>query len=418
MGYFQVYNSSAYLKVQIPSPPPPPSSPQAPPIPKTSAQSPPPKSPEKVGLGAILGSAFGGLLLLLFIIGIVWVLLRRGEEEEEQDYIDELPGLPTRFSLQELEVATENFSKTLGEGGFGTVFEGILGDEKVAVKRLEGVERAKKEFLAEVQIIGGIHHINLVNLTGFCAEKSKRLLVYEYMYNGSLDKWIYGRDGRSCLNWRTKYKIITDIAKGLCYLHEGCKRRILHLDIKPQNILLDDNFNAKVADFGLCKLMDRDKSKLETRMRGTPGYIAPEWLTAMITEKVDVYSFGVVVMEILCGRRNLDYSQTEENRHLIALLEVKFKSNELCDLIDKSVEDFEVYKEEIMHVMELAMWCLQSDCTRRPSMSAVVQVLEGVMEVETSLDYNFVSSSPMITTADIDVDQSVPLVASVLSGPR
>ncbi|KAJ1692449.1 hypothetical protein LUZ63_009147 [Rhynchospora breviuscula] len=350
---------------------------------------------------------------------LVWYFgLLIGEEKQEQDYIVEVPGMPSRFSLQELEVATQNFGKKLREGGFGTVFEGSLGDEKVAVKRLEGVERAKKEFLAEVQIIGNIHHINLVRLIGFCAEKSKRLLVYEYMYNGSLDKWIYGEDGRTRLNWGTRYSIIIDIAKGLCYLHEDCRQRIVHLDIKPENILLDENFNAKVADFGLCKLIDRDKIKVMTQMRGTPGYLAPEWLTAVITEKVDVYSFGVVVMEILCGRRNLDYSQTEENRHLITLLEVKSKCNELCDLIDKSVEDFEVHKEEIMHVMELAMWCLQTDCTRRPSMSVVVKVLEGAMEVETSLDYYFASSIPMIAAADIDVDQSIPLVASVLSGPR
>ncbi|KAJ4776339.1 Serine/threonine-protein kinase [Rhynchospora pubera] len=300
-NYF--YSSAVYLKVP----------------------SPPPSYNEKAGSGPkeVLGFTFGGILVLIFIIGVFLVFLRRGAEKQEQDYIDEVPGMPSRFSLQELEVATQNFGNKLGEGGFGTVFEGSLGDEKVAVKRLEGVEQAKKEFLAEVQIIGNIHHINLVRLIGFCAEKSKRLLVYEYMYNGSLDKWIYGKDGRTRLNWGTRYNIIIDIAKGLCYLHEECRQRIVHLDIKPENILLDENFNAKVADFGLCKLIDRDKSKVMTRMRGTPGYLAPEWLTAMITEKVDVYSFGVVVMEILCGRRNLDYSHQEENRHLITLLEVK-----------------------------------------------------------------------------------------------
>ncbi|KAJ4802464.1 Serine/threonine-protein kinase [Rhynchospora pubera] len=311
-NYF--YSSAVYLKV-----PSPPSSYNEKP---GSVPSPPSSNNKKAGSGPkeVLGFTFGGILVLIFIIGVFLVFLRRGEEKQEQDYIDEVPGMPSRFSLQELEVATQNFGSKLGEGGFGTVFEGSLGDEKVAVKRLEGVEQAKKEFLAEVQIIGNIHHINLVRLIGFCAEKSKRLLVYEYMYNGSLDKWIYGKDGRTRLNWGT-----------------------------------------------------RDKSKVMTRMRGTPGYLAPEWLTAMITEKVDVYSFGVVVMEILCGRRNLDYSHQEENRHLITLLEVKSKSNELFDLIDKSVEDFEVHKEEIMHVMELAMWCLQSDCTRRPSMSVVVR---------------------------------------------
>lgn len=132
----------------------------------------------------------------------------------------------------------------------------------------------------------------------------------------------------------------------------------------------------------------------------------------MITENVDVYSFGVVVTEILCGRRNLDYSQTEENRHLITLLEEKSKSNQLVDLINRSVEDVELRKEEVMHVMELAMWCLQTDCSKRPSMSDVVMVLEGAMAVETLLDYNFVSSIPITTTAANDVDQSAPLAAA------
>jgi serine/threonine protein kinase len=156
-----------------------------------------------------------------------------------------------------------------------------------AVKRLESARHGNKEFLAEVETIGSIEHINLVRLVGFCAEKSNRLLVYEHMPGGSLDKWIYYRHNNGSLNWCTRFKIILDIAKGLRYLHEECRRKIAHLDIKPQNIVLDENFNAKLADFGLCKLIDKYQSKVVTVMRGTPGYLAPEWLTSQITQKVE-----------------------------------------------------------------------------------------------------------------------------------
>lgn len=176
----------------------------------------------------------------------------------------------------------------------------------------------KKSFLAEVETIGSIHHVNLVRLMGFCVEKSCSLLVYEYMANGSLDR-IFHRSDDSGFEWRQRKKIILDIAKGLSYLHEDCRQKIVHFDIKPQNILLDENFNAKVGDFGLSKLVDRDQSQIMTTMRGTPGYMAPEWLSSVITEKVDVYSFGVVFLEILCGRKNIDRSQPEEEMHLLGL---------------------------------------------------------------------------------------------------
>ncbi|XP_078158031.1 G-type lectin S-receptor-like serine/threonine-protein kinase SD2-5 [Carex rostrata] len=376
-------------------------------------------SSSKVGLGVILGSTFGALFFMLVITSIYIVCLRRREEEQDKDIIEQLPGMPTRFTFEELQVATENFVKILGKGGFGTVFEGRWGDKKIAVKRLDNVGHENKDFLAEIEAIVSIHYINLVRLIGFCADKLNRLLVYEYMYNGSLDKWIYCRDGRVPLDWPIRFKIITDIAKGLCYLHEECRQKIVHFDIKPANILLDEKFNAKVSDFGLSKLIDRDISTVMTKkMRGTPGYLAPEWQTSMVTEKVDIYSFGVVVMEILCGRRNVDDSQTEENCHLIKLLEEKSKSNAILDLIDKNVGDVKLYEEKIVNVMKLAMWCLQWDSTRRPSMLIVVKVLEGAMEVETSLNYNFVSSIPMVANLPSVVDQSAPFPASVLSGPR
>nr|CAD1842241.1 unnamed protein product [Ananas comosus var. bracteatus] len=402
------YSSSAYVKVQrIPS----------------SPVSAPSKSPDftkkQSKTGIVLGIVLPGVFIVLIIIAIVLGLRRCNKEEgDEEEILDGVPGMPKRFSYKELKEATENFSRKLGEGGFGSVFEGKIGDEKIAVKRLDGIGQGKKEFLAEVETIGSIHHINLAKMVGFCAEKTHRLLVYEFMCNGSLDKWIFNADRISLLDWHTRRKIILDIARGLSYLHEECRQKIAHLDIKPQNILLDQNLNAKVSDFGLSKLIDRDQSQVMTRMRGTPGYLAPEWLTSKITEKVDVYSFGIVVMEILCGRKNLDYSQPEESIHLISLLQEKVKAGRLLDLVDCSNKDIKLPEKEVIEMMKLAMWCLQIDSSRRPPMSTVVKVLEGATGVETSLEYDFVATNTVMSSRDDRLDSLFVPAASVLSGPR
>ncbi|PKU72651.1 G-type lectin S-receptor-like serine/threonine-protein kinase SD2-5 [Dendrobium catenatum] len=378
------YNSSAYIKIQI-----------APASNQTSfhpvAESSISKESNRINvLAAMLGS-------LVFTSVVAWVIIlrcrrRRVEDMEDGDQFDQVRGVLVRFSFEELYLATQGFKRKLGEGGFGSVFWGTLNNgNKVAVKKLEGLGQGKKEFLAEVETIGSIHHINLVELIGFCAEKSHRLLVYEYMPNGSLDQWIFGREEEEeevFLDWQTRRNIILDIAKGLCYLHEECRHRIAHLDIKPQNILLDEKFNAKVADFGMSKLIDRDQREVMTRMRGTPGYLAPEWLTSIITEKVDVYSFGVVVLEIICGRKNLDPSQPEEAVQLIALLET-FKIHSSPDAFLNNNRSIWSDDEDAIKLLGLAMWCLQSDSKRRPAMSMVVKVLEGLEEVESNIDYDF-----------------------------
>ncbi|VAH56580.1 unnamed protein product [Triticum turgidum subsp. durum] len=357
------------------------------------------------------------LFLVSFFIRKRRTQWQHGMEQEEE--FGELQGTPMRFTFQQLKAATEQFKDKLGEGGFGSVFKGQFADERIAVKRLDRSGQGKTEFSAEVQTIGSIHHINLVRLIGFCAEKSHRLLVYEYMPKGSLDRWIYCRHDNDAppLHWSTRCKIITHIAKGLTYLHEECTKRIAHLDVKPHNILLDDNFNAKLSDFGLCKLIDRDMSQVVTRMRGTPGYLAPEWLTSQITEKADVYSFGVVVMEIMSGRKNLDTSRSEESIHLITLLEEKVKSDRLVDLIDNNSTDMQAHKQDVIQMIMLAMWCLQIDCKRRPKMSEVVKVLEGAMNIDINIDHNFVVNSANFGSAG-NVRSSAPPLASDVSGPR
>ncbi|CAN6227585.1 unnamed protein product [Urochloa humidicola] len=394
------YNSTAYLKVQIS------------PFPSASTAT------KKKVFTATIASIIA--IVVIAIVAVTLYVRRSGKYqdiEEEFDF-DQLPGMPMRFSYEKLRECTEDFSKKLGEGGFGSVFEGKLDEERVAVKRLESARQGKKEFLAEVETIGSIEHINLVRLVGFCAEKLHRLLVYECMPRGSLDRWIYYRHNNAPLDWGTRCRIILDIAKGLCYLHEECRRKIAHLDIKPQNILLDENFNAKLADFGLSKLIDRDKSKVMTVMRGTPGYLAPEWLTSQITEKVDIYSFGVVVMEVICGRKNIDNSQPEESIQLINLFREKAQNNQLTDMIDKQSDDMAAHQEEVIQMMKLAMWCLQNDSSRRPLMSMVVKVLEGTMTVEACIDYSFFSADPVLSIEGNQSIYSAPPPASVLSGPR
>ncbi|PWA64338.1 Apple-like protein [Artemisia annua] len=196
-------------------------------------------------VATIIGSTIGSFLLLLVVSLACYMMLVVRKRR--------------KFSDDELKTATDNFSKKLGQGGFGSVFEGTLGDgSKIAVKCLEGLGQIKKSFLAEVESIGSIHHVNLVRLRGFCARKSQRLLVYEFMSNGSLDQWIYNGNMGHVLEWACRKKIIFDLAKGLAYLHEDCRQKIINLDIKPQNILLDSDFNAKVSDFGLSKLIDRN----------------------------------------------------------------------------------------------------------------------------------------------------------------
>ena len=377
-------------------------------------------------LGSVLGAFFGVFVCICACLLLLWK--RRDSLEVEEDHLDWLQGMPTRFSYHELKASTKNFSCKLGEGGFGVVFEGILSNGmKVAVKRLEGLGKVKESFLAEVKTMGNIHHVNLVRLIGFCVEKSHRLLVYEYMCNGSLDKWIFHKNKDLTLCWQSRKKIILDIAKGLAYLHEDCMQKIFHLDIKPQNILLDEQLRAKVSDFGLSKLIEKDQSKVVTIMRGTPGYLAPEWLNSVITEKVDVYSFGVVVLEVLCGRRIIDQSQPEEDMHLLSIFKRKAEDEQLADIIDKESEDMQEHGEEVVEMMRMAAWCLQSDYSKRPSMSVVIKVLEGSVGVEVDLDYSNFPYSPILSgkslaqgykAASATTSASTSMLPFTLSGPR
>ncbi|TYH33093.1 hypothetical protein ES332_D13G034600v1 [Gossypium tomentosum] len=370
---------------------------------------------KKQNTSVIVGSTLGAIFGVFLICTFIFLRFKKGFQEVEEDYLDNMLGMPTRFSFEELKNVTKNFSNKLGEGGFGSIFQGTLpSGSEVAVKHLVGFGPLNKSFMTEVQTIGSIHHFNLVSLIGFCAQKFNRLLVYEYMANGSLDRWIFNKNRDLALGWQIRKKIILDIAKGLAYLHEDCNQKIVHLDIKPQNILLDEHFNAKVSDFGLSKLIGKDQSRVITTMRGTPGYMAPEWLSSVITEKVDVYSFGIVVLEILCGRRNVDESQLEEDRHLLGLFKRKQEEGQLMDLVDKCSDDMQSNAAEVVQMMKVAAWCVQIEHERRPSMSIVVKLFEGSVDVAGNLNEDFQNG---LTPEAMETFASIVLPC-LLSGPR
>lgn len=292
---------------------------------------------------------------------------------------------PIRFTSQQLRIATDNFTNLLGSGGFGTVYKGIFSNGTiVAVKVLYGNsdKRIEQQFMAEVSTIGRVHHFNLVRLYGFCFERNLRALVYEYMGNGSLDKFLFCEN--KTIGFERLHEIAVGTARGIAYLHEECQQRIIHYDIKPGNILLDSNFYPKVADFGLAKLVNRENTHVTmTGGRGTPGYAAPElWMPFPITHKCDVYSFGMLLFEIVGRRRNLDMSLPESQEWFPRCVWKKFEYGELGDLmIVCAVEEKD--RDMAERMFKVALLCVQQGPEVRPLMSVVVKMLEGAVEIPT-----------------------------------
>ena len=280
-----------------------------------------------------------------------------------------------------------------GGGSFGSVYKGTLpagaGQVAIAVKKLEGrLCVGEKQFRNEVRTIGVIQHVNLVRLRGFSSHGSERLLMYDHMPNGSLDKALFGGAAAPALSWRARFQIALGAARGLLYLHEGCRDCIIHCDIKPENILLDKDLVPKVADFGLAKLLARDFSRVLTTVRGTIGYLAPEWISGVpITVKADVYSYGMVLLEIVSGRRNARcWPATEQDPSLSGYFPLvaarKVSQGEALDgLLDERLRG-DADPRELERACRVACWCVQDDETRRPTMEQVVQALEGVLAMD------------------------------------
>nr|XP_043622951.1 G-type lectin S-receptor-like serine/threonine-protein kinase At1g34300 [Erigeron canadensis] len=292
---------------------------------------------------------------------------------------------PIRFTAQQLKRATDNFSFILGSGGFGTVYKGISTNGlPIAVKVLTGTsdKSIEEQFIAEVSTMGRTHHLNLVRLYGFCFESKLRALVYEFMVNGSLDSHLFKENKEDILGFDKLHEIAVGTARGITYLHEECSQRIVHYDIKPGNILLDSNFCAKVADFGLAKLCNRDNSHITmTARRGTPGYAAPElWMPFPVTHKCDVYSFGMLLFEIIGRRNNMDMTLGDSQQWFPVWASGKYEKKQLKDLmIACGIENKD--EEIVERMLKVALCCVQYKPETRPVMSIVVKMLEGALEV-------------------------------------
>ncbi|CAN0902019.1 G-type lectin S-receptor-like serine/threonine-protein kinase LECRK3 [Linum grandiflorum] len=362
----------------------------------TSTSSPlfpaPKKKDPRSGL-IIVGSvllSFSGLINLLAAFLYISKLGRRRRSsssivatDQEKDSFLSTTNL-RRFSFGELELATGMFKEVLGSGASGTVYKGILADSKelVAVKRLDKMTnklQENHEFATEVKVIGGTNHRNLVKLVGFCNKGQHRILVYEFMSNGSLADFLF-RDNRP--SWSTRIEIAYAVARGLVYLHDECSTQIIHCDIKPQNVLLDEFLTAKISDFGLAKLLKVDQTRTMTLIRGTRGYVAPEWFkNTPVTAKVDVHSFGILLLELVCCRKNLKMDVAEEDEIILsdwaADCYVERKLRKVVEDDEEAVADL----GRVERFVKVAMWCLQDDPNLRPGMKKVVQMLEGSLQV-------------------------------------
>ncbi|KAH9300636.1 hypothetical protein KI387_012219, partial [Taxus chinensis] len=347
--------------VKIPPSPPPPFAPTRPSPSPADFLPPPPPPPPPIGSssGETTSSQFSGSKQLLpppsppFSMGLS----------------------RTVFTYEELETATNGFSRTnlLGQGGFGYVYKGILtGGQTVAVKQLKvGGSQGEREFQAEVEIISRVHHRHLVSLVGYCIAGTQRLLVYEFVSNDTLEFHLHGK-GQPIMDWPTRMKIAMGAARGLAYLHEDCYPKIIHRDIKASNILLDSNFEAKVADFGLAKLASDGLTHVSTRVMGTFGYLAPEYASSgKLTDKSDVFSFGVMLLELITGRRPVDTNPTFTDDSLVdwarPLLTRALEDGNLNDLVDPRLRNYNA--DEMMRLVASAASCVRYSARRRPRMA-------------------------------------------------
>ncbi|KAI4317760.1 hypothetical protein L6164_025603 [Bauhinia variegata] len=344
-------------------------------------------------IGSVLlsSSAFLNLVLLVAVFLVAYRFSHRKPKMNQTSQF--MAGMNLRnFTYEELRKATNGFKEEVGHGSYATVYKGILLDNLIAVKRLNNmVKESDKEFKAEVTAIGRTHHRNLVQLLGFCDEGEHKLIVYEYMRNGSLANFLFESNRPS---WYQRVQIALGTARGLFYLHEECSSRIIHCDIKPQNVLLDDSYTAKICDFGLAKLMKTDQTGTTTAIRGTKGYVAPEWFRSMpVTFKVDVYSYGILLLELICCRRSFDLKAENENQMVLVDWAFDcFKDGKLSMLVEDDKEALDDMKRVEKYLM-IAIWCIKEDPSLRPNMKQILQMLEGDVEVECPSDpYSFTSS--------------------------
>ncbi|RDX97093.1 putative leucine-rich repeat receptor-like serine/threonine-protein kinase, partial [Mucuna pruriens] len=384
---------------------------------------PPLKSGSSLSIGVVVAIVVVGAIIIILVLGILWWKgffghkrsLARENNSAWVVYpvksfvfliydvfyficlllLTELKGLELQtglFTLQQIKTATHNFDKDfkIGEGGFGPVYKGILLDGTiVAVKQLSTKSRqGNREFINEIGLISALQHPCLVKLYGYCMEEDQLLLIYEYMENNSLARALFAKsdDPEKCelrLDWRARQRICVGIAKGLAYLHEESRFKIVHRDIKSTNVLLDKDLNPKISDFGLAKLDEGDKTHMSTRIAGTYGYIAPEYaMHGYLTHKADVYSFGIVALEIVSGMSNtISQPMEEEYFSLLDWVHLLKEKGNIMEVVDKRLgEDFN--KKEVIIMINVALLCTKVSPSLRPTMSSVVSMLEGRTHIQ------------------------------------
>ncbi|CAA7024958.1 unnamed protein product [Microthlaspi erraticum] len=360
----------------------------------------PPKEDETgtgIPVGAVVGIVVASTVFLVLLIGAIlwWRGCLRPKSQMEKDFKN-LDFQISSFSLRQIKVATDNFDpdNKIGEGGFGPVHKGTLTDGTViAVKSLSAKSKqGNREFLNEIAMISALQHPHLVKLYGCCVEGDQLLLVYEYLENNSLARALFGPQATQIrLDWPTRQKICVGIARGLAYLHEESRLKIVHRDIKATNVLLDKELNPKISDFGLAKLDEEENTHISTRVAGTYGYMAPEYaMRGHLTDKADVYSFGVVALEIVHGRSNTSARSKGETFYLLDWVHVLREQNKLSEVVDSRLGT-DYNREEAMTMIQIGMLCTSQVPTDRPSMSTVVSMLEGssTVDVEKLLEASF-----------------------------
>ncbi|KAG6675187.1 hypothetical protein I3842_15G088900 [Carya illinoinensis] len=327
----------------------------------------------------------GGLEIVgIFLVWCLFIRTPKSSTADKQGYLLAITGF-RKFTYSELKKATKGFTEEIGRGAGGIVYKGVLADNRVAaIKQLYEANQGEEVFLAEVNIIGRLNHMNLIEMWGYCAEGKQRLLVTEYMEHGSLADNL----SSNSLDWKKRFEIALGTAKGLSYLHEECLEWVLHCDVKPENIFLDSNYQPRVADFGLSKLQSRGEPNNPSfsRMRGTRGYMAPEWVFNLpISSKVDVYSYGIVVLEMVTGKdvakgvHDTDSGEQPQHKRLVSWVREKKNRATLTDswleeIIDPRLKGkYDVRKMETL--IGVALQCAEEEKDARPSMREVVEML-------------------------------------------
>ncbi|CAN1263456.1 G-type lectin S-receptor-like serine/threonine-protein kinase LECRK3 [Linum perenne] len=326
----------------------------------------------------LVGSSCLVIIILLLSATTFLLISRQRDRVQLQQNQESLYMNLRNFSYSELELATNGFKEVLGSGASGTVYKGVLVDQQlVAVKRLDKMvnETQDQEFRTEVKVIAGTNHKNLVKLVGFCNEGQHRILVYEFMSNGSLANLLFGDHSRP--SWYTRVEIAYAVARGLVYLHDECSNQIIHCDIKPQNVLLDESLTAKISDFGLAKLLMANQTRTMTGIRGTKGYVAPEWFRNMpVTAKVDVHSFGILLLELVCCRYKIELEAEHEEEVILAEWAYEcYSKGKLKRLVNNDLDAL-ADMGKVERFVKVAIWCIQDDPSMRPGMKKVVRSVD------------------------------------------